>query len=155
MGGRGSGGGRGSKTSSSSAPISKGEKIYREKVLKNSYIGMNEFKEVKEYLKNNASKEEILKVANHYGELYKNKFDISGDTAAMYKTYENSLNTLAVQKGSFKKAEKIKYINEKGGSNIDVSDSYSSKEIDKMFKQVVKGKKMKKIGYEWVVDYNR
>ena len=41
MGGRGSGGGKGSKTSSSSAPISKGEKIYREKVLKNSYIGMN------------------------------------------------------------------------------------------------------------------
>ena len=30
----------------------------------------------------------------------------------------------------------------------------ASKEIDKMFKQVVKGKKMKKIGYEWVVDYN-
>ena len=38
MGGRGSGGGKGSKTSSSSAPISKGEKIYREKVLKNYII---------------------------------------------------------------------------------------------------------------------
>ena len=34
MGGRGSGGSKGSKISSSSAPISKGEKIYREKVLK-------------------------------------------------------------------------------------------------------------------------
>ena len=99
MGGRGSGGGKGSKTSSSNAPISKGEKIYREKVLKNAYIGMNEFKEVKDYLKNNASKEEILKVANYYGDLHKNRFDVTGDTAAIYKTYENSLKKLAEQKG--------------------------------------------------------
>ena len=56
MGGRGSGGSKSSKTPSSNSLISKGEKIYREKVLKNAYIGMNEFKEVKEYLKNNASK---------------------------------------------------------------------------------------------------
>ena len=60
---------------------------------------MNEFKEVKEYLKNNASKDEILKLANHYGELHKNRFDITGDTAAIYKTYENSLKKLAEQKG--------------------------------------------------------
>ena len=53
----------------------------------------------------------------------------------------------------YKKADKIKYINENGGSEIDISDSYSSKEIDRMFKQVQKGKKMKKVGYEWVVDY--
>ena len=53
----------------------------------------------------------------------------------------------------YKKADKIKYINENGGSEIDISDSYSSKEIDRMFKQVLKGKKMKKVGYEWVVDY--
>ena len=99
MGGRGSGGGKGSKTSSSNAPISKGEKIYREKVLKNAYIGMNEFKEVKDYLKNNASKEEILKVANYYGDLHKNRFDVTGDTAAIYKTYENSLKKRAEQKG--------------------------------------------------------
>lgn len=99
MGGRGSGGSKSSKTSSSNSLISKGEKIYREKVLKNAYIGMNEFKEVKEYLKNNASKEDILKVANHYGDLYKNRFDVTGDTAAIYKTYENSLKKLAEQKG--------------------------------------------------------
>ncbi|MBR6127812.1 hypothetical protein IKQ21_09025 [bacterium] len=54
----------------------------------------------------------------------------------------------------YKKADKIKYINENGGSEIDISDSYSSKEIDRMFKQVQKGKKMKKVGYEWVVDYD-
>ena len=53
----------------------------------------------------------------------------------------------------YKKADKIKYINEQGGSNIDISDSYSSKEIDRMFKEVQKGKKMKKVGYEWVVDH--
>ncbi len=99
MGGRGSGGSKSSKTSSSNTPISKGEKIYREKVLNNAYIGMNEFKEVKEYLKNNASKEDILKVANHYRDLYKNRFDVTGDTAAIYKTYENSLKKLAEQKG--------------------------------------------------------
>lgn len=95
MGGRGSGGGKSSK----GITTSKGERIYQEKVLKNSYIGMNEFKEVKEYLKNNASKDEILKLANHYGELYKNRFDITGNTAAIYKTYENSLKKLAEQKG--------------------------------------------------------
>ena len=54
----------------------------------------------------------------------------------------------------YKKADKIKYINKNGGSEIDISDSYSSKEIDRMFKQVQKGKKMKKVGYEWVVDYD-
>ena len=54
----------------------------------------------------------------------------------------------------YKKADKIKYINENGGSEIDISDSYSSKEIDRMFKQVQKGKKLKKVGYEWVVDYD-
>ena len=53
----------------------------------------------------------------------------------------------------YKKADKIKYINENGGSDIDISDSYSSKEIDKMFKAVQNGKKMKKVGYEWVVDH--
>ena len=53
----------------------------------------------------------------------------------------------------YKKADKIKYINENGGSEIDISDSYSSKEIDKMFKAVQNGKKMKKVGYEWVVDH--
>ena len=52
------------------------------------------------------------------------------------------------------KADKIKYINENGGSNIHESDSYSAREIDRMFRQVLKGKKMKKIGYEWVVDYS-
>lgn len=53
----------------------------------------------------------------------------------------------------YKKADKIRYINEYGGSNIDISDSYSSKEIDKMYRAVRRGKKMVKIGYEWVIDY--
>ena len=54
----------------------------------------------------------------------------------------------------YKKSDKIKYINEHGGSDIDITDSYSSKEIDKMYRQVRNGKKMKKVGYEWVVDHN-
>ena len=53
----------------------------------------------------------------------------------------------------YKKADKIKFINEHGGSDIDITDSYSSKEIDRMYKQVRNGKKMKKVGYEWVVDH--
>lgn len=99
MGGRGSGGSKGSKGTLSNTLNTKGAKIYHEKVLKNHYIGMSEFKEVKEYLKNNASKDDILKLANHYEELYKNRFDITGDTAAIYKTYETSLKKLAEQKG--------------------------------------------------------
>jgi len=62
-------------------------------------------------------------------------------------------NAIKEQIKYYKKADKINYINKNGGSNIDIEDSYSSKEIDRMFKQVLNGKKMKKVGYEWVVDY--
>ena len=54
----------------------------------------------------------------------------------------------------YNKADKIKYINKYGGSDIQEWESYSSKDIDKMFKKVKKGYKLVKLGYEWVVDYN-
>lgn len=75
--------------------ISNGQQIYEQKVLKNCFITMKQFKEVKEYLKNNASKEEILKVANHYADVYKNCMDKSGIAASLYKSYELSLKKLA------------------------------------------------------------
>ena len=48
------------------------------------------------------------------------------------------------------KEDKIKYINEKSGSDIDISDSYSSKDIDKLYKHIKKGGEIHKINYEWV-----
>lgn len=77
------------------AVIQKGAKIYNDKVKQNSYINMDEFNAVKEYLKENSTKKEILKLADHYGEVYENRFDRSGDSGAIFKTYELSLRKLA------------------------------------------------------------
>lgn len=53
------------------------------------------------------------------------------------------------------KEEKIKYINDKAGSNIDLSDSYSSKDIDKLYKHIKKGGEIHKINYEWVPKHDK
>lgn len=78
-----------------------------------------------------------------------------GGTAKVSKdtSQPNSINYL---KDKYRtKVDKIKYMNEVSGANLSIATSYSSKEIDDMFKQVIKGKKIKKLGYEYVVDYGK
>lgn len=48
------------------------------------------------------------------------------------------------------KADKIKYINKKTNADIDESDSYSSKDIDKLYKHIKRGGEIHKVNYEWI-----
>ena len=54
-----------------------------------------------------------------------------------------------------KKTDMINYINEKGGGDISIDTSYSYKDIKHMYKAVSKGKRVKRLGYEWVIDYGK
>ncbi len=100
MGGRGSGGGRSSGGSvvKTQQLQNNSERIYKEKALNGSYINRKEFNEMREYLRENGSKEDILKLANHYGEIYNNRFDKRGDSATEFRSYELALQKLAREK---------------------------------------------------------
>lgn len=100
-------------------------------------------------MKNN---EKIKNLVDVYNSVSQNTLLSDEERTKTMKTVENKIQETVFK--NFKKADKIKYINNYGGADIDVSDSYTSKDINKMFNAVRKGKKMKKVGYEWVVDYD-
>lgn len=125
MGGRGSGGGRGGGGGAKQAPT--GEGITDKQELINLYnsISGNPAYTVEERVRAMKSIQERIN-------------DLSAKTPKeRYRT----------------KADKIRYMNEISGTNLSIDTSYTSKEIDYMFRQVLKGKKIKRLGYEYVVDY--
>lgn len=56
---------------------------------------------------------------------------------------------------SVSKTDMINYINEYGDGDIPEWTSYSYKEIEHLYKAVQKGKKVKKVHFEWVVDHDK
>lgn len=79
-----------------------------------------------------------------------------GGSIAKVSKDTSQLNSINYLKDKYRtKVDKIKYMNEISGTDLSIATSYSSKEIDGMFRQVIKGKKIKKLGYEYVVDYDR
>ena len=129
MGGRGSGGGRGGGGGAAAKKAPTGEGITDKQELINLYnsISGNPAYTIEERVRAMRSIDERIN-------------DLSAKTPKeRYRT----------------KADKIRYMNEVSGTDLSVDTSYSSKEIDRMFRQVLKGKKIKRLGYGYVVDYGK
>ena len=132
MGGRGSGGGRSGGGGGAAKKVPTGEGI--------------------------TDKQELI---NLYNSISGNSSYTIDERVRAMKSIENRINELSANdltsenpKEKYRtKADKIRYMNVVSGTNLNVDTSYTSKEIDYMFRQVLKGKKIKKLGYGYVVDY--